>query len=424
MINLKYPVAIFAALIFASCSSESASDKKEEENVKDEIVVEDSFMLPQGYWLGRLRLSEERDLPFNMYVKKDSVFFINDQENIGSIVQKEGDQLVVEMPIFDSEFRFSLNDNSLYGFWHNNAKGEDYKLDFTAETIAEQEKGIRFDMVSDQTSDFSGQWEVTFNPKTEDEYKAIGIFSQVDNEVSGTFLTETGDYRFLQGNSADNQMQLSAFDGAHAFLFEANLNGDSLFGDFLSGSHYQSKWVAVRNEDFELTNPDSLTRMQIGKELSFSFPGIDGSLVEYPSSKYENKVTIIHILGSWCPNCMDETQFLTELHQNYGSEGLEIIGVAFENPESLEDKIKRVQALKSHFGSEYTFCIGGDASKSTATSVIPALSKIISFPTSVFIDKNGVVRRVHTGFYGPGTGAYYMKFVEKTNKLIKEMLSE
>jgi hypothetical protein len=48
----------------------------------------------------------------------------------------------------------------------------------------------------------------------------------------------------------------------------------------------------------------------------------------------------------------------------------------------------------------------------------------VAFPTTIFIDKKGQVRHIHTGFSGPGTGKYYDQYVEEFNRLIDKLVSE
>lgn len=414
------------AVLWIGCGNNEEKDVVDTDETHDEVVEDQgNYLLKQGFWIGKLRISESKYIPFNMRVVKDSVYFVNAEESIGAKVVEDGEQLVIEMPIFDSEFRISKNENGVFGFWHNYAKSPDYQIDFTANPIDKDEYDNRFGIPSSSKySIFEGNWETTFDVGSPDEYKALGLLLQVGQEVKGTFLTETGDYRFLQGNAIGDSLYLSAFDGSHAFLFAAEKDGDTLRGVFYSGNHYQNNWEAFINDDFELRNPDSLTRLKIGEELSFSFPGLYDKDVSYPSPKYTEQVVIIQLLGSWCPNCMDETKFLTELYSTYKDQGLNVIGIAFENPESLEDKKERVRELVNYFGAEYEFCIGGKASKKIAEEVLPALSEVISFPTTIFIDKDGQIRKIHTGFNGPGTGPYYLKFVESTNKFVQKLLNE
>lgn len=421
---MKFSVVFIWVSIFALVSCSSPETK---ENIEEKKIVEDvkDYLLPQGFWIGNLRINEVDRIPFNIEVVRDSVYFINSDERIGALVTKEDEQFVIKMPIFDSEFRFSSTDKGLYGFWYNYAKSDDYKIDFTAKLVSEEVVHNRFNVpISDDYTVFEGNWETTFATGTEDEYKSLGLLVQVNQELTGTFLTETGDYRFLQGNATGDSLYLSAFDGAHAFMLKAKMENDTMIGTFFSGNHYQNNWKAFRNDNFELTDPDSLTKLKIGEELVFSFPGLNGKMVDYPSMKYSEKVVVIQILGSWCPNCMDETKFLTTLHKTYKDQGLEVIGISFENPTTLEGKIERVKELVNYFDAEYDFCIGGDASKKTAEMVLPALDKVMSFPTTLYIDKDGVIRKIHTGFNGPGTGPYFLKYAEQTNKFVQMLLNE
>jgi hypothetical protein len=52
------------------------------------------------------------------------------------------------------------------------------------------------------------------------------------------------------------------------------------------------------------------------------------------------------------------------------------------------------------------------------------LNHVISFPTTIIIDKKGKVRNIHTGFSGPATGDYYLDYITEFNHLIDELLAE
>jgi hypothetical protein len=51
------------------------------------------------------------------------------------------------------------------------------------------------------------------------------------------------------------------------------------------------------------------------------------------------------------------------------------------------------------------------------------LNQIVSYPTMIFIDKFGEVRRIHTGFSGPATSTYE-DFKADFNLFINELLNE
>jgi thiol-disulfide isomerase/thioredoxin len=146
--------------------------------------------------------------------------------------------------------------------------------------------------------------------------------------------------------------------------------------------------------------------------------------VSFPSDRFTNKVLIIQVIGSWCPNCLDETAFFTSLYNKYHSEGLEVISLAYEKPLVFSEKVKSIQRLKNHFNAKYPFLIAGNASKTDVEKELPFLKNVASFPTTIYIDKNGEIRKVYSGFYGPGTGSFFAAFATETTQLIEDMLHE
>ena len=380
-------------------------------------------LIEQGQWLGQISINKNKKIPFNFEVRKDSIFIINSKERIGARISSNQDSLRIKIPVFDSELRFIKTKIGLMGYWHNNTKTRE-KLPFHAFLNPEGERKRFNGSTNSSYSLYSGNWETTFSEGTKNAYKSLAIFYQDKEFATGTFITETGDYRYLQGNVCNDSIFLSCFDGAHAFLFEGILVDNVIHGVFYSGLQWSEPWVSFKNDSFALTNPYLLTRQAARESLEFSFPDINGGSLSYPNKRFNNKVVIIQIFGSWCPNCVDETKFLAGLHSQYQNRGLEIIGLAFETPKKLSDKIARVKELKSHTRSKYEFLIAGSASKKEAQETLPFLNKISSFPTTIFIDKRGIVRKIHTGFYGPGTGEHYAKYTAEVDVLIESLLNE
>ena len=313
-----------------------------------------------------------------------------------------------------------LNNGKISGLWVNNNRSFSNKIPFFAHYNNEKNKSTFKSDIK-----LNNRWKVKFSYDKLSAYPAIGVFNQnEDNSISGTFMTETGDYRFLEGKIEKNKLTLSCFDGAHAFLFEANYKNDSLKGVFYSGSHWQTKWYGVPDDTFNLKNPDSITFLMNDKKISFNKPKLDQSILKYPSKDLENKVVIIQIFGSWCPNCMDETLFFNDLYKKYNNQGLEIIAIGYETSSELKEQINRLQAYKDKLNINYTLLVGGKANKTIASEDFPMLNNISSFPTSIFINKKGEVIKIHTGFNGPGTDDIYTDYVEKTSVFIEQLLSE
>jgi thiol-disulfide isomerase/thioredoxin len=389
------------------------------------------IQLTEGLWRGVLDIGNDTnplELPFNFEVVSNKKIVIHNGDEhieVTDINYDEKDNsFSIKMPVFGSEFKLVNHQNRWEGEWHNYNK-KDYKIPFKAVN----NNPVRFQGVSASgtTSQFKKRWKVTFSPDTEDSYPAIGLFNVLDDgTVTGTFLTQTGDYRYLEGGLNGKELNLSCFDGAHAFLFKATIQEDgSLKGDFWSGKHWHEPWVATPDESFELLPMDKLTYLKKGYDkLAFRFPTINGDTLSLEDARFQGKPTIVQITGSWCPNCMDETRFLVDVYKEYKSKGLEIIAIDYEVVNDFEIFQKNASRIKDHLKIDYPVVFGGPAKKSEAVKTLPMLNHIMSYPTAIFIDKNGKIREIHTGFSGPGTGDLYQEYVDKTITLVEQMIAE
>ncbi len=398
--------------------------------------------LKEGKWRGVLTLNDSTGLilPFNFdltfqsrYPSGDSaqITIHNAEEKIlVTEISFDKDSVFIRMPVFDSEFRCKLTGDSLMtGNWINHSRKEKNIIPFTA-TYGDVN---RFDCPEfDENFSFEGNWKCLFSPNEPDSSFAIGVFKQSKHNATGTFLTETGDYRYLEGCVFGKYMLLSCFDGSHAFVFHGEIMEDTtIWGEFYSGIHHHETWFAERNSSFKLRNADSLTFLKTGfSKIDFTFPSIEnppdgraGKKISLSDEKYKNKVVILQIMGSWCPNCMDETMFLSELYNKYNSQGLEVVALAFEKAEAFEKASHNVSRMKNKFNAEYDFLITGFQPKD-AGKALPALNHVMSFPTTIFIDRKGNVRKIRTGYSGPATGAEYVNFTEEINGFVESLLSE
>jgi len=272
----------------------------------------------------------------------------------------------------------------------------------------------------------NGTYSVTFVDAEQNFTPAIGKFQTNDNNVYGTFLTETGDYRYLEGNINGDQMALSTFDGAHAFLFTANISEDGkLNGVFRSGNHWLENYFGEKDDNASLSDAHSLTYLREGAdEITFEFPDEHGNLISYPNDELKGKVVLLQIFGTWCPNCMDETRLFTEYYEEFHKDGLEIIGLDFEPNTDVNYFKARVERYKKDLNVPWDVVLAGPADKEKAIESLPMLNAIISYPTTIFIDRNGDVRSIHTGFTGPGTGQEYEDVQASFRKLLNQLIYE
>ncbi|MFT4595135.1 MAG: thiol-disulfide isomerase/thioredoxin [Bacteroidia bacterium] len=402
----KILFAVFASLLFG-CTLEKDHEK----------VI--------GVWNVSMDL-DGAELPFHAEIMEDDgklqCYAINGDERIRAdeFVVK-GDSFFIRLPIFNTELVGLQEGDTISGFYYDYSRKGDYRIPF----VGYKSLATRFKVSAKPSTNVAGKWKVEFSPGSDNEYQAIGLFEQDGNRAYGTFLTTTGDYRFLEGNVSGDSLFLSCFDGSHAFLFKAKVDGDKIMGDFWSGSHWQENWVGKRDELYELPDPTTLTFLNPGyTEVDFCFNNMEGEPVSLKDARYNDKVTAIQIMGSWCPNCMDETAYLVSMHNKFNSQGLEVISLAFEKSDNEETNLRSLKRLKEHFDVPYEILLAGMASKTEAAQKLPMLNHILSFPTTIYIDRKGEVRRIHTGFAGPGTGEYYSEFVEETDRFVTQLLIE
>jgi thiol-disulfide isomerase/thioredoxin len=388
--------------------------------------------LKEGSYRGVLYLNEQKniELPFNFDVKykrgKPIIIIKNADERIlVDEIKVKGDSVNFKMPVFDTEFKTIFDGDNLIGFWINNYKTDNNKIKFKA--IFGSTERFPF-LPGTSKSVLEGRWETTFSPNSTDSSKAIGIFHHIEQTdfLTGTFLTETGDYRFLEGIKHANKIYLSCFDGSHAFLFEAEIDSNEIIhGLFYSGASWQEAWIAKRNDEFKLNDPENLTVLKNKNEkINFSFPDLNKKIVSLNDKKFENKVIIIQIMGSWCPNCMDESAYLSEIYNQYNSQGLEIIALAFEKTTDFELSKKQLLRLKNKFNMQYDILITQKSGKDNAGKVFNTLNKISAFPTTIFLNRQHQVVKIHTGFNGPATGVEYEIFKNNTEKFINKLIQE
>lgn len=384
--------------------------------------------LKTGTWRGVLKTSSANELPFNFEVKnvagKQQLAIINGTERFKvTDIKQKGDSVFIHMPLFNSEFKLKYEDAALKGKWIKHLGNKDATMDFTA--VPGETR--RFMPTEKPSYNITGRWSAIFGEAAHLD-TTVAEFKQVGAKLTGTFLTTTGDYRFLEGTVSGNKLYLSTFDGGHAFLFTADVKDDKTIrnGKYYSGYSGLDPWTAVRNENAKLPDAYSLTYLKPGyKKIAFSFPDIDGKKVSLNDARFKNKVVIVQMLGSWCPNCMDETSYLVNYYKKYHPKGVEIIGLAYERTTDFAKSVPTLKQLKTRFNITYPLLITGfTPNRGDPQKSLPMLADYKGFPTTIIIDKKGDVRKIHTGFSGPGTGKYYTEFTHEFEKLTDDLLAE
>ncbi len=369
------------------------------------------------------------ELPFGLELKlQDSHpvgYLINGPERLLlSEVKITGSHLEIAMPGYENVLRADASGNQLQGeifLVKPNEKNQHVPL---RATLGETYRF--FEQPASDNADVSGRWAVKFIDDSGTPEVAVGEFTQSHDAVSGTILTTTGDHRYLAGQVKGDELYLSTFDGAHVFLYRAKIAADgSLNGDWWSGLAFHEKWIGKRDAVAQLPSAYGLTAMRAGvKTFDFAFPDLSGKTVSSKDPQFRGKVLIVALAGSWCPNCHDEAAFLAPLYKDYRSKGLEIVSLQFEHFGDFQRAAEATQRFRQHYGIEYTTLIAGVSDKDEAAKKLPMLKSFVAFPTTVFIDRKGNVRKIHTGYTGPATGDHYIQFVNEVKTTLDQLLAE
>lgn len=410
---MKHSISIIllVSLIFSACGKQTPTVSK-------------------GIWRGNIQLNdvpEESQMPFQFLWNtesegKDKITIINAEERISvNEVSYSGDSVFIKLPVFKDEIKARIvTKDSIAGLYFHVGSRSKYTMPF----YATSGKDIRFGgEIVPPAANISGRWETTVAPGDSAEYKIVGEFKQTGNKLTGTFLTTAGDHRYLDGIVTGSKMKLSSVDGNHTLLITADITKDGRLenGLLIGGPKWREKWIAIKNENFKLPEPETITKIKAGTGVvDFTFADMTGKRISLNDEKYKGKPVIVQLMGSWCPNCMDETRFFNELYPKYNQKGLEIIGLSFET-NNFEESKDRIERFVKQLNAKYDFLYAGEVGKNI-NETLPFIEKLNGYPTTLYLDKEHRIAKVYTGFSGPGTGDYYTKTKEEIIKTIESLL--
>jgi peroxiredoxin len=369
------------------------------------------------------------DLPFGLALVREGSqvvgYLLNGEERLPlREVKISGSHLEIRMPGYENVLSADATGNTLKGeVFLVKLGGNNQHVPLHA-TLGEQYRF--FEKPAKNPADLSGRWAANFSEDSGAVEVAVGEFKQSRDLVSGTFLTPSGDHRYLAGQVRGDELYLSTFDGAHVFLYKARMAPDgTLAGDFWSGLKSHEKWTAKRDPAAKLPDAYQITALRPGtNQFDFAFPDLAGKTVSSKDAQFRGKVLIVALAGSWCPNCHDEAAFLAPLYKENRGKGLEVVSLMFEHFGDFPHAAEAAQRFRQHYGIEYTTLIAGISDKDEAAKKLPMLQSVVAFPTTIFVDRKGHVRKIHTGFSGPATGEHYTEFVSEVKSTLDQLLAE
>ena len=364
---------------------------------------------------------EEKNIPSRIELLTDSRWeIVNGAERIPIDIKWGKDSTFTSsLPLFNTYFEGKKEKGIVTGEWVDPTRTGDYR--------------IPFQIVNNKIREFDTKVHVPVHAKykivfEDDTVPAILDMAVVREEfvVYGTVLTETGDYRYLQGEPFDNnKFYLSAFDGTHLFYIAGQLIDNKIQGIFMSGKHYLTKFTGEVDANFELRKADELTWMKNPKETLSLKLNVDAKTERsFGERDWKGKVTFVQIMGTWCPNCTDESRFVKSMYEKYHAQGLEVVPVSFERGTDKQVAFTRINSQAKQMALPYPVYLGSgaDSPQKAAAIVFAQLNHVMSFPTLILIGKDGKVKKVWTGFYGPGTGVHYAEHIAEIEDAVLRLL--
>jgi len=303
----------------------------------------------------------------------------------------------------------------LSGYWIRNNRGEEYKVPVIGMKLPRK---LEYKV---KTLSLASKWKIDFYEKEKVADEAILLFTEKEGNIYASILTQTGDYRYLTPSFKEDKLILTGFDGTFSFYFEGNINGKNYKGTMYSGKSWNQPFNASVNTNFELKDPEAITTYT-GDLSTLKLDTLDGA--KKPIVQAPNSITIIQIFGSWCPNCIDETHFINNWRKRNRDKKVNFNLISFERSPSKAHALKQLKKAVKLYEIDYPVFIGGYTKEDKIQNVLPGLENFISFPTTIFLDKDGNVRKVHAGFSGPATGKYFEKFSNDFDLFINKLLSE
>ena len=328
----------------------------------------------------------------------------------------DGTTLVLPFDAYAATVDVTWNGDTLTGKYDRGTRGAPYPMNAKrAATTAASAASV---------PSIDGLWTIpTESSKGESAWRFI--VKQSGANVSAAILPVDGDTGRVRGTYKDGKFVLGHFSGARPLVLEVTPAAGGSLNIVQNGKTTMTavrESVARAQNMPEPTDPSKHTRMKDPTaRFTFSFPDLNGRIVRESDPKFKNKVVMVNIGGSWCPNCHDEAPFLGELYKKYRAQGLEIVLLSFEEA-AQQEKLTRLKAFIKKYGIEFTVLVPGEPGQ--LNEKVPQAENLNAFPTTFILGRDGKVRGVHAGFASPAAGAFHEQTKKEISTEVEHLLAE
>ncbi|MGI9247121.1 MAG: TlpA disulfide reductase family protein [Steroidobacteraceae bacterium] len=370
-----------------------------------------------------------RELPFGLDVAREEhgpvLYLINGDERVRvTEVKVEPGKASARFAGYENELSARVAGEELSGTI-TLAHADDRRLELPFRAKLGETWRFHADAPSDN-ADMAGRWDITFIDGSGKSTRAVLELQQQFGRVTGTVIGPADDQRYLAGEVRDEELRLSRFDGGALMLYEGKLDAQGRWvGNFWADRGGARKFVAVRNPDASIDAGAVATHLRDPEaSFAFAFPDTQGRTVSSTDPALAGKVLLLTLAGSWCPNSHDEAALLVALERKYRDRGLAVVSLMFEQHADAARAVRAIERFRAAYAIPYPTPFAGQMDKTLAARVLPQLDGVRAYPTALFIDRSGKVRRIYTGFRGPATGVLHELMVRDFAQTIEQLLAE
>ena len=398
---------------------------------KEKVVLQNPF----GTWRGLVQNSSGEQVAFTLEVNNIAQPENNLMLVSGTLVNGD-DRLASTSGTFDGQvlrLKYDFYDAELFARINGDQFQGTFVRQWQKQALTRQmqaKRSLSEPVVDAATTDLTGDWVLKVGTGAEQRLWRAA-FKTSNGKATGTIIPVSGDWGQLSGTfTADNTLTLNRFDGINSRIFKVTLQPDGTLAGYLDLGLLDPKRnvIAERINDknkalvASLPDPNNYTRMSNASEpFRFAYPDLNGNLVSWNDARFKNKVVAVSITGSWCPNCHEETPFLQELYARYKDQGFEVVALAFEYTGQVSRDLEQVKIFAARHGVQYPMLLAG--STDDAPQKLSQLVNFGAYPTTLFIGRDGLVKRVHAGFEGKATGERFTKLKVEVENLVKALLN-
>ena len=362
-------------------------------------------------FIGAIIQNDSTSVSFNVHYEENVLTFYNGVQESFEVKLSGEDTLRGTFPVFASDLWLVATEDGY--------KGEYYRTDANNYRLPlELEPGR---MTYEQSpSEFPSQYAIT-RYIGDQEKPALLQLSKKDGVLVGTIATSTGDSRFMTGYEVEGGFELMGFDGRFIYKVSAKVTDGNIEGHVWAGMTGYYTFSGTSDESAVLENPEEMSKLRDDyTHIEWHLPGLDRDTVHF-DSRTITKPTILAIQGSWCPNCMDEGRVLDQYYREFEG-AIDVYGLSYEYSGTLEKATAAVQKMERDLGTSFPMVIATYDPKQDRNAVLP-LEQIRSYPTSIMLDHQGNVVKIHTGFYGPSTKEYET-YVKETREELEALVAK